>query len=128
PSQYRSVFVLLFVQIIFRDLLILGFVKRLALVVGLWGAVCPRVLYRLSLVIGHINLGNTVFDWRTVRQMDANGTLRVINTVSDGDNGEDHQRADLDDIDRHIYRRGPIHPPVGDIRDTEGEEYTKQYH
>jgi hypothetical protein len=73
-------------------------------------------------------LGDDVVDGDAVGEMEAGRTLRVLHAIGDGDDGEDEQRGDLDDIDRHVDRGGAGHAAEGDVGDTQREHDAESIH
>ena len=60
--------------------------------------------------------------------MESLRALRVIDPVSDGDDGEHNQRADLNDVDRHVDARRAVHTPKGDVGHAKGKYNAEQDH
>ena len=69
-----------------------------------------------------------VVNGHAVGKVEARGALLVLHAVGYGDHREHQQRGDLNDVDRHVDRRGPVYAAVGDIGHAEGEDDTEAIH
>jgi len=88
----------------------------------------PGVRHGLILVVRDVDGVHAIVDGRAVGQMIALRALRVMDPVSYGDDGKHDQRADLNDVDRHVNASRAGHAAIGDVGYAKGKYNTEQNH
>ncbi len=98
--------------------------------VGVLGrlSVCVKHRQWVALVVVHRHLCDLVVDRNPVREVIGLRTLRVRAAVGQRDHREDHERGDLDNVDRDVDRRAPVHTAVRDVGHAESEHDAEEVH